>query len=168
MVPAGDVDRAQELVFNSRGIQRARDLAAQHAEQAVQAVSPGRLAPHALGPALAYGMTPPSQAHRDPLCHSVRSWGCAAVIVGVPRSLHLPKNTIYILPSFTSIATFLLLLAQVPNTEMPCFELSEVLSVQDLFTTRQLPLKRHFLDPLILCSVACRCRACLHAQMSMP
>ena len=40
MLPAGDVDRAQELVFDSRGIQRARDLAAQHAEQAVQAVSP--------------------------------------------------------------------------------------------------------------------------------
>jgi len=37
-VPAGDVDRAQELVFNSRGIQRARELAAQHAELAVQAV----------------------------------------------------------------------------------------------------------------------------------
>ena len=37
-VPAGDVDRAQELVFNSKGIQRARDLAAQHAELAVQAV----------------------------------------------------------------------------------------------------------------------------------
>ena len=35
----GDVERAQELVFNSRGIQRARDLAAQHAELAVQAVS---------------------------------------------------------------------------------------------------------------------------------
>ncbi|CAL5218356.1 g18 [Coccomyxa viridis] len=34
----GDVERATELVFNSRGIQRARDLAAQHAELAVQAV----------------------------------------------------------------------------------------------------------------------------------
>lgn len=39
MVLAGDVERAQELVFNSRGIQRARDLAARHAELAVQAVS---------------------------------------------------------------------------------------------------------------------------------
>ncbi len=39
MVRAGDVERATELVFNSRGIQRARDLAAQHAELAVQAVS---------------------------------------------------------------------------------------------------------------------------------
>ena len=36
---AGDVERAQELVFNSRGIQRARDLAAQHAQLAAQAVS---------------------------------------------------------------------------------------------------------------------------------
>ncbi|CAK0737531.1 hypothetical protein CVIRNUC_000928 [Coccomyxa viridis] len=34
----GDVERAQELVFNSRGIQRARDLAAQHAQLAAQAV----------------------------------------------------------------------------------------------------------------------------------
>ena len=39
MLSVGDVERAQELVFNSRGIQRARDLAAQHAELAVQAVS---------------------------------------------------------------------------------------------------------------------------------
>ena len=36
---AGDVERAQELVFNSRGIARARDLAAQHAQLAAQAVS---------------------------------------------------------------------------------------------------------------------------------
>lgn len=39
VLAAGDVERAQELVFNSRGIQRARDLAAQHAQLAAQAVS---------------------------------------------------------------------------------------------------------------------------------
>ncbi len=34
----GDVDAAQRLVFASRGIDRARELAAQHAGLAVQAV----------------------------------------------------------------------------------------------------------------------------------
>ena len=43
LVLTGDVERATELVFNSRGIQRARDLAAQHAELAVQAVRPTSL-----------------------------------------------------------------------------------------------------------------------------
>ena len=43
---AGDVERAQELVFNSRGIQRARDLAAQHAQLAAQAVSRALMAAH--------------------------------------------------------------------------------------------------------------------------
>ena len=35
---AGDVDTAQRLVFDSRGLQRARELAAQHASLAVRAV----------------------------------------------------------------------------------------------------------------------------------
>jgi hypothetical protein len=35
----GDVELAQQLVFDSRGIQRARDLAAEHAALAAQAVS---------------------------------------------------------------------------------------------------------------------------------
>ncbi len=35
----GDVELAQQLVFNSNGIQRARDLAAEHASLAAQAVS---------------------------------------------------------------------------------------------------------------------------------
>ena len=35
----GDVELAQQLVFDSNGIQRARDLAAEHASLAAQAVS---------------------------------------------------------------------------------------------------------------------------------
>ena len=35
----GDVELAQQLVFGSSGIQRARDLAAQHAQLAADAVS---------------------------------------------------------------------------------------------------------------------------------
>lgn len=35
----GDVELAQQLVFDSNGIQRARDLAAEHATLAAQAVS---------------------------------------------------------------------------------------------------------------------------------
>ena len=35
----GDVELAQQLVLDSRGIQRARDLAAEHAALAAQAVS---------------------------------------------------------------------------------------------------------------------------------
>ena len=35
---AGDVDAAQRLVFDSRGLERARELAAQHARLAVRAV----------------------------------------------------------------------------------------------------------------------------------
>lgn len=41
---AGDVDTAQRLVFDSRGLQRARELAAQHASLAVRAVRLLRLA----------------------------------------------------------------------------------------------------------------------------
>ena len=44
----GDVELAQQLVFESSGIQRARDLAAQHAQLAADAVS------HLLDPALAW------------------------------------------------------------------------------------------------------------------
>lgn len=39
---AGDVDAAQRLVFASRGIERARELAAQHASLAVRAVRASR------------------------------------------------------------------------------------------------------------------------------